>query len=140
MTKEELQELYKSKIIPESREPYHFQNDLDSEPKVKANNPICGDKYELHFEDSNGKFDNVHFHGIGCAISMASTSFLIREIEGLNMEEAKKLIEDFLIALKGEENIELKSEGLKILSELRNFGGRMDCVKLSWEGMKEYFD
>ncbi len=32
------------------------------------------------------------------------------------------------------------TEDLKVLTELRHFEGRMDCVTLSWKAMLEYLE
>ena len=49
MTKDDLQKLYKSKILPENEHPYHFQEIKSFDFQIEAYNPMCGDKYWLFF-------------------------------------------------------------------------------------------
>ncbi len=137
MTKEEIQSLYKDKILPENKAPYHFEK-VDADHSVKAYNPMCGDKYELYFENDDQLLDQVHFHGIGCAISKASTSILVRRIEGMTEEEAEEYCKKFLEAINSSDPDSLSDEDLKILVELKNFEGRVDCIKLSWEALYDF--
>jgi len=135
MTREELEELYKNKILPESRNPYHFEKKEKPGEEILAYNPMCGDKYQLYLDQEGNEINEMHFHGIGCAISKASTSILLKKMEGRSYSEASKLITPFLDGLTSPEANSLGDEELDILLELRNFDGRVDCIKLSWESM-----
>ena len=68
MTKDDLQKLYKSKILPENEHPYHFQEIKSFDFQIEAYNPMCGDKYWLFFEQHGNQISNVFFHGFGCAL------------------------------------------------------------------------
>lgn len=136
MTKEEIQELYRQQILPENKAPYHFEK-VESAVSVKAYNPMCGDKYELFIGGTPGVLDELHFHGIGCAISKASSSILLRKIEGMSYQDAVRYCQAFLTALDSSDGSDLSDEELKILVELKNFEGRVDCIKLSWEALLE---
>ena len=98
MTKEEIQELYRQQILPENKAPYHFEK-VVSDRTVKAYNPMCGDKYELYIDKESGKLNEVHFHGIGCAISKASSSILLKKVEGMSYQQAANYCQTFLTAL-----------------------------------------
>ncbi len=136
MTKEEVQELYRQQILPENKAPYHFEK-VDSARTVKAYNPMCGDKYELYIEGKEGMLDELHFHGFGCAISKASTSILLKKVEGMSYRDAVEYGHSFLKALDSLDSSDLSDEELKVLVELKNFEGRVDCIKLSWEALLE---
>ena len=138
MTKEELHLLYKEKILPENRSPYHFEAREVWDVELRAYNPMCGDKYALYFGQTDGRVDQVHFHGIGCAISKASTSLLVRRMEGKSHAQIGHLCDRFLGAAEGDSTEKLADEELEVLAGLREFGGRMDCVKLSWKAVSDY--
>ena len=112
MTKEEIQDLYRRKIIPENDQPYHFEKKGGCHHSILAYNPVCGDKFELCLDS---ELNILSFHGIGCAISKASTSLLLRKVEGLPTKEVKRLIKDFILALKENESIEMLDDDLQIL-------------------------
>lgn len=134
MNREEIQDLYRQHILPESKVPYHFER-RESGKVVKAYNPMCGDKYELFIQQTVGVIDEVYFHGFGCAISKAATSMLLRKIEGMTDQKAAQYCRDFLNALDAGDGSSLADETLKTLVALKNFEGRVDCIKLSWEAL-----
>ncbi len=137
LTKEEIQKRYKEKILPENKNPYHFEK-REHATTITAYNPMCGDKYKLYLEEEGSQINALHFHGIGCAISKAATSILTRKIEGMSKTDAKKFCEQFMNALKSEGESSDLEEELKILAELKNFNGRLDCIQLSWKALFEY--
>jgi len=138
MNKALIEQLYREKILPENRSPFHFLKKSDAPVVLPAYNPMCGDKYELYPELNELLLLDLHFHGIGCAVSKASASLMIRELTGKDIKEAHQFCVTFLHVLEGQASDKTLPEPLKILAELRNFGGRMDCIKLSWLAMNSY--
>ena len=134
MNKEEIQAAYKRLILPENRDPYHFEEKGDL-IVVEAYNPMCGDRYDLYLDR-----DEVHFHGIGCAISKASTSLLMREIEGKNKEEVITFCHKFIEAVNSGETSPDFSEPLNVLISLKAFKGRIDCIQLSWKALLAHLE
>ena len=137
MTKDEIRQLYQSHVLPESKAPYHFQQKLEEAAEIKAFNPFCGDKYALRVQVVGGQIQNLVFDGVGCALSKASTSLLLKALDGKSVEEAGHLCNEFLKALKTGGS--MGHEGLDTLIELRNFEGRMDCISLSWTALQNHF-
>ncbi len=139
MTKEELQLLYKSVILPESKDPYHFEDAKKEHRDVLAYNPICGDKYALQLgADDNNPLREIYFQGMGCAVSRASTSLLLRSIEGMSPGKALSYCESFLEAVASGKGERFKGTPLGVLVEMKNFEGRMECVTLSWSAMLNF--
>ncbi len=133
MTKEELKQLFKQKIIPHQRTPYHFQRIEAPQYEVSAYNPFCGDKYCIQIsKDHQG-----YFQGIGCAISQASTSILLQRIEGMSGNEIVEYCQQFLQALA--QDAPVPDEELTVLAALKHFDGRMDCITLPWKALEDYF-
>ena len=137
MTKEELKEAYHKIIIPESKNAYHF-TDSDLDFDLRAENPICGDRYDISLTTNSANKIKTGFKGIGCALSKASTSLLMRELHGIDTKQAQILCGNFIDALENGDTSKMKNPNLKFLLELRNFGGRLDCIKLSWEAVNDY--
>ena len=140
MTKEELQLLYKEKILPEIKSPYHFGKIDNPTYTISAYNPICGDQFQLFLNDKDNRCSGTHFHGFGCAVSKASTSFLLRHIEGKEWAEIKKVCDSFLKSLQGtaHNTNTIEDEVLQILISMKNFEGRQDCISLSWKAMYDF--
>lgn len=85
-------------------------------------NSICGDEVEIFLEVRNNKIENAKFNGDGCAISQASADLLIDFIIGKNIEDIKKIDENFLI-----------NELIKIPISYR----RILCATLSLKALKK---
>lgn len=132
MNREELERLYKELIIPESKEPYRFEK-RDCE-FVLAYNPVCGDKFRIFTEN------DFYFHGHGCALSKASGSLLMRQLEKRSLSQAREIIEQFISAVKSGDSSQLMDDSLSILVMLKKYEGREDCILLAWKAMLEYLD
>lgn len=124
---------YKQLVLPESKSPYHF-NTMDGAIVIEAHNPICGDHYQLFVKKSMTKV-NVSFHGFGCALSKASTSILLKEVEGKTKSEAIDICHAFIQSFSTKQDSTLCSEQLKALIALKDFDARLDCILLSWKAL-----
>ena len=135
MNKEELKRLYREKILVHNKEPYHFNKRQNADKETLAYNPTCGDKFMLYLDFEGDQCKQAHFDGFGCAISKASSSILMRHIEGKSREEIIAFCDQFISALQNGEEKYFEDEAMNVLVELKNFEGRIDCVKLSWESL-----
>lgn len=135
MEQEDLKRLYHKTVIAESKAPYHFDKDVSLGAEVLAYNPMCGDKYKLQINHQEGEVKEGYFHGFGCALSKASTSALLRAIEGKSEKEIIEFCKTFLAAVDGEASNDFDQEVLQVLVELNDLGRRSDCIKLSWEAL-----
>lgn len=132
MTKSELEQLYRQLIIPESKNPYHFEKkDGDF---VHAYNPVCGDTFKI--------FTNhpIHFHGHGCALSKASGSLMMRLLENKTPPESKKLIDQFIRGVQFGNFDALSDQKLATMALLKKYDGREDCILLTWKAMLDRID
>ena len=89
---DELDELYQSLIFEHSKKPYNFKKISHCNCSQIGKNPSCGDKLEIFVNINQNKIQDISFIGDGCALSMASASFLMKKIEHLSLEEAKSII------------------------------------------------
>lgn len=140
MNQEDLKRLYHQTVIKESKTPYHFDKDTRLETEVLAYNPMCGDKYKLQINHSADKIEEGFFHGFGCALSKASTSALLKVIEGKTNEETITFCKAFISAVNGDSKHEFEHEVLQVLVELNDLGSRSDCIKLSWAALLAHLE
>lgn len=104
-----------------------------------GHNPSCGDEITIMAKFDGDTIEDVSYYGEGCAISRASTSFMIDTIKGKNIEEAKKIIESYLNMIRGEELTpdEIKSlKDARVLENIKNMPARVKCATLSWHTMQ----
>ena len=55
----------------------------------------------MDFKIKDGRIDQVRFSGHGCSISQAAASMLCERIEGMTLEEAKKISRDDVLEMLG---------------------------------------
>jgi len=134
-------DLYQDIILHYSRAPRHFGVLNEHSHHIKADNPLCGDSYELFLQvDDDRIIRDASFQGAGCAISKASTSLMLDSIIGKNVNEAEKLFVRFqrLVKEPGAPESQDASMGkLAAFSGVWKFPSRVKCAILSWHAMHD---
>jgi len=133
-----LKQLYKTVILGHNKNPYHYEEMESPDYQIEAYNPLCGDKFKLHLQIEAGTIKSASFSGFGCAISKASTSILVKRLEGMALTEIAPMKETFLkVAFEGATT---DDEEFEAFAAARAFPGRSTCVSLSWESLQEWLD
>lgn len=137
-TENKLKQLYHSVILAHNKSPYRYEEMEAADYQIEAYNPLCGDKYKLYLQVEDGKIQSASFTGYGCAISKASTSILVKRLEGLPLEEITALKAHFIaIAMEGKTTTD---EELEAFAAAKAFPGRSTCVTLSWDSIEKWLD
>ena len=135
----ELDRIYNSLILEASTSKKNFRELDIYDVKELGHNPSCGDEISIMLKMNGDIIEDASFIGEGCAISRASSSFMIDAVKGKNKETALKIISSYLNMIRGEE---LSTEELKSLKEARifesikNLPARVKCATLSWHTME----
>lgn len=139
---EKLKQLYQSVILQHNNHPAHYEKRDSSGYTLEAYNPLCGDRFQLYFDLEDGKVSRLSFHGYGCAISKASTSVLVKHLEGRPLEEALDLCLAFEAVVQPEAPATEGevTEDFEAFAAAREFPGRLKCATLSWEEMKQFLE
>ena len=139
-----LKELYQEIILDHGSTPRNFG---ECEPFNKAadgHNPLCGDKVHLTLlVDDQDIIKDIKFTGVGCAISIASTSLMTQSLKGKSTEYANNLFNDFSNLITGkfdELNIIDEEDSLYSLKGVGAFPMRVKCATLSWHAFKSAID
>lgn len=125
--------MYHKLIIEHDRAPYHYEKRESADQVIEAYNPLCGDKYKLYLQMEEEVIQTAYFHGYGCAISKASTSILVKKIEGLTIATALELCKQFFAQLESNHSEATPDPDFEAFTTVRKFPGRMKCVSLSWD-------
>ena len=129
-----------TELIAEHNKSQHNKRHLTKPTAVlKGKNPSCGDEITLEVEVLDGIIQDAAFHGIGCAISQASTSIMIDLVRGKSVKEAQALIDTFIGMIKreviDEAELEILEEALA-LKNISNMPARVKCAVLSWHTLE----
>ncbi len=140
---EKLKNLYKKVILQHNKEPYHYEKPAHFDLKLEADNPVCGDRFELFFILHENIIQQGYFQGYGCAISKAATSILLQKIENHSKADALNIIREFLDFVKNTNStitLEELDKALQAFAAARDFPERQNCVTLSWETLEKYLE
>jgi len=93
--------IYTEIILDHYQTPRNFGEIKNSTSQVEVANPLCGDKIKIMIVFDRGKVTDVKFNGVGCAISIASTSMLTEFMKNKTKNQLKKINKDFIIKMLG---------------------------------------
>jgi nitrogen fixation NifU-like protein len=136
----ELDSLYQEVILDHYRTPRHKGLSSESDIQVHHNNPSCGDEVTLNLSMRDGKITDISWDGVGCSISIASTSVMSDLLIGKSYDQANVILQAFveLMQSKG------KSTGDEVLLEdgvafagVSKFPARIKCALLGWMAFKD---
>lgn len=125
----------------------HYQNprnrgllEDDSYIKLNLNSTSCVDNIDIQVKVEKNKIKDFRFDGVGCAISIASTSILSELIKGKTIKEALEIIDNFISMLYEKKyNYEILGEALCFVNTKKQ-PARIKCASLSWDGLKSLLE
>jgi len=139
-----LKELYQEIILDHGKTPRNFGECEPFNKSADGHNPLCGDKVHLTLlVDDQDIIKDIKFTGVGCAISIASTSLMTQSLKGKSTEYANNLFNDFSNLITGkfdELNIIDEEDSLYSLKGVGAFPMRVKCATLSWHAFKSAID
>lgn len=120
----------------------HYQNpvnrvqeDVEGYVKVNSNNESCIDNINLFIKFNNNKIEDIKFSGEACAISTASTSIMIQNLIGMDIDEALDYIHNFTKMLNEEEYEAKDFKDAVVFDETYKQANRRTCVTLPYKGI-----
>lgn len=94
-------EIYRENILDHYKRPSHKGTIESPDITYEDANPLCGDVIRMDFKVEDGKIAAVRFSGHGCSISQASADMLCEKLEGMSLEDAKKISRDDVLEMLG---------------------------------------
>jgi nitrogen fixation protein NifU and related proteins len=94
-------ELYRENILDHYKHPRNQGTLEHPDVSFEDANPLCGDRLRMDFQIRDGRITAVRFSGQGCSISQASASMLSEKLEGMSLEEAKKIGREDVLEMLG---------------------------------------
>lgn len=93
--------IYKENVLDHYTHPRNFGKLDKFDAEHREFNPICGDDETIQIKVENNIIKDIKFFGKGCAISIASASMLLSEVQGKNLEKIKKITKEEVFELLG---------------------------------------
>lgn len=104
------------------------------------NNESCIDEVDLMVKIENGIIQDIRFDGEACAISTSATSIMVETLIGKNVEEAKKIIQNYYAMLEEKEYDKEKLEQAIVYQDIGKQPNRKKCALLSWWGIEKILE
>jgi nitrogen fixation NifU-like protein len=138
----DLLDLYQELIIDHGRKPRHYHKPAHYHFEKQGFNPFCGDNIHLYGSITNNTIDQISFQGEGCAISMASTSLMLSQLQGMTISRAQQFIKEFYNLLLANQHLTESSQEflgkLVILQGVKKYPARVKCATLAWHTLEGF--
>jgi nitrogen fixation NifU-like protein len=97
-----MDDMYREFILDHYKNPRFHGVLEDADISYEDDNPLCGDviRIDLQVNDEN-RVVKTAFSGQGCAISQASASMLMEEIQGKSLDDIKKYTREDILEMLG---------------------------------------
>lgn len=132
------QEMMREIIMDHYSHPRNFrETDDESYQTVFMDSTSCTDKIYIQIKIENNILVDVCWHGVGCAISKASTSIMSELLKGKTKDEAEEIIKNYLAMIHEEEyNEELLDEAIVFMNTSKQ-AARIKCATIGWNGTEK---
>ena len=132
------QEIKREIIMENYMHPYNREV-VDNEEyiKVNTNNESCIDNIDLQILIQDNIIKDIKFEGEACAISTASTSIMIKELIGKNIEEAIDYMNQFEAMVDEKEYDEANLGEAIVFDDIFKQKNRKHCATLPYKGIRK---
>ena len=104
-------------------------------------NVQCGDNVGVRlFIGADDRIEGAAFSGMGCALSQASASMMIDLIRNKTVNDARRLVSEFMTMVDGGDAPEELGDTLSFSEISKLLPSRSPCVKLAWETLLDALD
>ncbi len=131
----ELEDLYQETILDHGRRPRNFGKPDAHSHHAEGYNPLCGDRFTVYLTIEDGVVTDVHFDGMGCAISTASASLMTESMKGKPVSDFAQLFDGVHGLITGGPPTDNLGK-LIVFSGVSNFPMRVKCASLAWHTLK----
>ena len=130
------QELKREIILENMEHPFNKEevND-DKYIKINSNNPNCIDNINIYVLIEDNIIKDLKFMGEACAISTSSTSIMIKNIIGKNINDAKDYINNFNKMCNEEEYDEDILNEAIVYQDIYKQSNRKNCALLPYKAI-----
>lgn len=104
---------------------------------VYMDSTSCVDKIYVQVLVVNNILEDVVWHGVGCAISTASTSIMSELLKGKTVEEANNILENYFKMINEEEYDETVLDEAVVFMNTSRQPARIKCATIGFRGARK---
>lgn len=127
--------MYDDLVMDHIRNARNYRVPHDADRSTVGTNPLCGDEVRLYLALDAERIADLAFQCTCCGISMASASIMTEMLKGTEVQEARRVIGDFVAMLENvatQPAATTRVEWLAMLDTVRRFPARTRCALLPW--------
>ncbi|MBO4359146.1 MAG: SUF system NifU family Fe-S cluster assembly protein [Erysipelotrichaceae bacterium] len=100
----------------------------------------CIDDITVQADIEDGTIRDLRFDGVACTISTASTSIMTELLKGKTVEEAKRIIGEYMKMINNEEYDSEALEEANVFQNVYKQANRIKCATIGWDAVKEIIE
>lgn len=129
-------QLMRTIILNHYDQPYHKKTPVNKEEylQIHLHATGCIDDITLFLKVKENKVSEAFFDGIGCTISISSTSILLTMIEGMEINDVIHLVDEYQKMLNQQPFDEQLLEEAVVFQNTAKQPSRIKCALIGWEG------
>lgn len=132
------QELKREIIMEHYSHPINRKRvDDDSYIKYNTNNESCIDNLDFYLKINNGIIEDISFDGEACAISISSSSIMIKNLIGKTIDDALAYIDNFDNMVNEKKYDKDTLQEAQVYSDIYKQNNRKNCALLPYNGLKQ---
>ncbi|MGA2191202.1 MAG: Fe-S cluster assembly sulfur transfer protein SufU [Steroidobacteraceae bacterium] len=133
----EVDGLYRGVVLEHCKRPRNFRVPQDANHRACGDNPLCGDRIEVHVRLERGAILDIAFSGEGCAVAKASASLMTEAMMGRDTGGSRALLSKFeqMVGSAGPDSDPELGE-LRVFADVREFPSRVQCALLAWDALR----
>jgi nitrogen fixation NifU-like protein len=134
----QLDELYRELILDHYKHPRHHEKLAEADVVAEGYNPVCGDEVEMQLKFEGDRLTGIGILGRGCSISQASGSMMSDLVLGKDVDEIRRLSDEFKGMMTDAEAPVPEDLGdLEALQGVAKFAVRVKCATLAWHTLAD---
>ena len=130
-------DLYRELILDHYKHPKHYGSLEDPAIRVHRLNPTCGDEVTVSVRLADGRVEDIAFEGHGCSISQASASVLTDLVVGRDLDEVRRVDQEFHKMLRREDYDEELVGDAVAFEGVASLPLRVKCAILGWGALRD---
>lgn len=135
------QEMMREIIMDHYSNPRNYREENDPAYKtIFMDSTSCIDKIYVQAKIENNILVDVCWHGVGCAIAKSSTSIMSELLTDKTVDEAKKIIKNYLAMINEQEYDESLLDEAIVFMNTSKQAARIKCATIGWNGMSQILE
>lgn len=135
-------EVLRELIMDHYQYPHHhaLKNDDPAYRSVHMASDSCIDDITVQSVIEDGVIKDIRFDGVACTISTASTSMMTDLLRGKTVEEAKKIIHEYMAMTDGKPyDADILDEAVAMKNVYRQ-ANRIKCATIGWKAIAQMIE